>query len=118
MILVGAVLLRETLVLVAAGLVLSRHLRLGWALVPPAALVAWLGVLYLRVGALPGGQSRFAVGGLLDAAESWGAGDWAVVVPIVALIAVAALRSPLGMALVLPHLALIVVMGEPTGVIP
>lgn len=115
--LVAAVLLRETLVLVVAGLVLARCLRLRWAVVPPAVLAVWVGIVVLRVGALPGGGGRFSLGGLVEASSAWGPGDWLVVVPLPVLMVIASLRSPLALALVLPHLALMVVMGASTGVI-
>lgn len=112
-----AVLLRETLVLVVVGLVLARCLRWTWATIPPLLLVLWVGVVYLRVGALPAGESRFELAGLLEASKNWDFAAWAVVLALLILLAVAARRSQLARALSLPHVGLMLVMGPPTGVI-
>lgn len=68
--LVAAVLLRETLLLVVGALVLARLLR-WWAVPPPVVLGLWLLVVRLRVGAWPGGESRFELGGILSAMDTW-----------------------------------------------
>lgn len=113
--LVGAVLLRETLLLVAIGLVLSPLRRFRFVLVPGLAFAAWVVVIRLRVGAFPAGGARFEIGGLVEAASSWDPITVLAVVALFAMVLVGARRSPLALALAAPHLVLMAAMSPVTG---
>ncbi|MBS4011130.1 MAG: hypothetical protein KGZ72_10300 [Roseovarius sp.] len=116
-ILVIAVLLRESLLLVALGLFLSGRMRARQAVVPLAALLGWATVVCLRLGTRPADGQRLELLGLLEAAIDWGTFEWLSFLLLGVLMAVTARQGRFGAALVAPHLAMLLVMAPITGVL-
>lgn len=116
-----AALTRETTLLVPAGLALAtmaRTRRLGPALpllAPVAAYAAWIGVVRLRVGALPLGSDTTGLPfvGLVRSLPAWGVGEVLAAAALVAC-GVAIWRSgvPVLRWILAVHVAFIACMGQ------
>lgn len=108
--LVAAALLRETSLLVVGALVLhelwvrrDRLRKIPPLIVPAAAYLGWVGVVYLRLGALPsdagGGRIGAPVAGLADAMGGWAPRDYLSAALLLGLGVVALVlgrRDPMG----------------------
>jgi hypothetical protein len=119
-------LLRESFLLLSGGfalwLLLRGDVRRGWLTLAAPAMTfgAWISIVHVRVGYWPweSGQRRLGLPGqgLLAASKGWAMGDGIMLGLIVALCAVAVVRTAEERSLVLclmtPSLGLAVVMGE------
>lgn len=116
----AAGLCRESLLLVPAAVGLAElvrarsHRRVLWLAAAPAAWLAWVGVVRLRLGHWPTevGTGRLGrpLAGLVDAAGGWGPADRLVALAAVAVV-VASVVARRERALVAAHAAFALCMG-------